>query len=537
MDGLVEKLIHEMRGLWRFRRIGLVSAWIVCLLGWIVVYAIPESYEAHARVNVDTRTALRPLLQGLAVDQDVESQLTMVRQALLGRNNLEKVARTVGLDVTATTPAERERLLASLTERIVIALEPPATRDPRVPNNFYRITYTDESRERALQVVDVLLNSFVEDALGSERSGTATAQIFLREQLVEYERRLAEAEARLADFKKQNVGMVPGADGQGGYFQRLQTEMAEVRRIESEMAVATSRRAELLRQLRGETPFVPPSDTSAGGARASGGQPSQDTATRIQETRARLDDLLLRFTDKHPDVTATKETLQQLLDRQQAEIAALKRGDLGAAAVAGASSNPVYQGIQVQMNQTDVEIAALRGQLADHQRNVSQLRKLVDTVPEVEAQYARLTRDYDATKVQYNALFERLGRARLSEDAEETGVVRFDVVDPPTASFQPIFPNRPLFLAGVLVAGLAAGVGMAYLVHMFKPVFVNGNALAELTGVPVLGVISRMWLEKERAEVRSGLVRYAGACVLLLLLFFVVLAVEQPASRYLREIL
>ncbi len=62
-------------------------------------------YESNARVYVDTRTALRPLLQGVAVDQDVESQLIMVRQGLLGRPNLERVAREADLFVRATTPA------------------------------------------------------------------------------------------------------------------------------------------------------------------------------------------------------------------------------------------------------------------------------------------------------------------------------------------------------------------------------------------------------------------------------------------------
>lgn len=533
MDALLGKILNEIRGAWRFRAYALAVAWAVCLLGWLVVYALPDAYQSQARVNVDTRTALSSVVEGLVVEQDYESQLNLVRQMLLGRANLEKVARAVGLDVTARTPAERDALLTGLTSRIEIALEPPTIRNPRIPNTFYRITYTDEQRDRAVKVVDVLLNSFVEDTMGSDRSGAASAEQFLRRQLSDYDRRLAEAEARLAEFKKANVGLVPGDEG--GYFQRLTSEIQEVQRLEAALSVADSRRTELTRQLRGEAPFVP--IDGAGGRSTGASSGPQDTASRIQETRARLEDMLLRFTDKHPDVIATRETLQQLLERRKQEIAAMKRGDSSAAAFTGASSNPVYQNIQLQLNQVDVEIAALRSQLADRKRNEAELRRVLDTAPEIEAEYTRLTRDYDVTKAQYNALLERLERARLSGDAEQTGSVKFNIVDPPDASFQPIFPNRPLLLIAVLLLGVGAGGGVAYLLHLMKPVFVSSRSLAEATGLPVLGCVAHTCVEKREAELRRGMLRYSAASGLLFAVFLVALIAQQPGSRLLRAML
>ncbi|MDY6945963.1 MAG: XrtA system polysaccharide chain length determinant [Pseudomonadota bacterium] len=540
MQALIEKVLNELRGAWRFRRYALATAWGVCLIGWFVVYTIPDTYQSSARVNVDTRTALSIVVDGLVVKPDVEAQLNLVRQTLLGRANLEKVAQQVGLDVTAKTGPERQALLTSIISRIEIALEPPMVRDPRIPNTLFRISFSDSNRETALKVVDVLLNSFVEDTIGSDRTGTASAQRFLRDQLADYGRRLAEAESSLANFKKKNVGLVPGDEG--GYFQRLTTEMQEVKRLQAALIVANSRRTELQRQLRGEAPYVPPADGSIGGTRSTAGNGRngsgpQDTSTRIQETQSRLDDLLLRYTEKHPEVIATRETLEALKERQKQELAALRRGDPGAAAIANATSNPVYQGIQTQLNAADVEIAALRSQLSDRQRNESELRRLVDTAPEVEAEYARLMRDYDVTKAQYNTLLERLEKARLSGDAEQTGVVKFNIVDPPSAGFSPVFPNRPLFLIAVLIAGVGIGGGVAYLMHMLRPVFSSSRSLSEITGMPVLGTVTRSWVEKYRAQLHKGVLRYSIASGLLFVVFIVVIAVQQPASRLLRQVL
>lgn len=532
MKEIIDKTLTELRGAWRFRRYALATAWIVCLIGWLVVFALPDTYEARARVNVDTRTALTNVLEGQVIRQDFESQLNLIRQALLGRTNLEYVARQVGMDLTAMAPAQRDAVLNSLSERIEIALEPPATRDPRIPNTLYRITIRDGDRETALKVVDVLLNSFVEGSMRSDRTGTATAERFLREQLAEYGKRLADAEALLADFKKKNVGLVPGE--QGDYFQRLTAQIQAAEDLQAQLVVATSRRDELQRQLRGEAPFVPTGDGASG--TTVNGAP-QDTASRIADTQARLDDLLLRFTDRHPDVIAARETLEQLRARQKEELAALRRGDAGVAATTGARANPVRQNIQLQLNQVEVEIAALRTQIADRRRNEADLRRVIDTVPEVEAEYARLTRDYDVTRTQYNSLLERLERARLSGDAEQTGTVKFNIVDPPSVSFRPIFPNRPLLLAAVLLAGLGVGCGLAYLIHMIKPVFSSSRALMEATGLQVFGTVMRGWLERERSELRKGLLRYVAASGALLVVFIVFMVVEQPASRMVRSLL
>ena len=195
MQQVIERIVSELRGVWRFRRFALLTAWGVCAIGWFVVCALPDTYESYARVNVDTRTALSEQLKGIAVEQNVEMQLNLVRQQLLGRANVDKVVTQVGLDKGIVTPQQRDQLLTDISSRITLTLEAPTVRDPRIPNTLYRITYTDSDRQTALRVVDVLLNSFVEDTMGGEHTGTASAERFLREQIADYDRRLAEAEA------------------------------------------------------------------------------------------------------------------------------------------------------------------------------------------------------------------------------------------------------------------------------------------------------------------------------------------------------
>jgi polysaccharide chain length determinant protein (PEP-CTERM system associated) len=515
MNQLIIQILDDVRGAWRFRWWALGVVWLVCVVGWAFVLAMPDMYYAGSRVFVDTRTSLRPVLEGLTIEQDVDAQLNLVRQSLLGRPQLEKVAQEVGLYDPAASAQQRSQVIDKIGMAVTVDLQ--KERGERGERGVYFIGFKDTDRARALKVVNMLVDSFKQNALGGKREGGETARKFLRDQIAEGEQRLTAAEERLAAFKKKYVGLMPGA--QGDYFTRLQREIEEVKSVNEKLAVALQRRDELTRQLRGEA------RTAAGTAAFS--TASTETTQKIAEMETRLSEMLLRFTDKHPDVIAARETIRQLKQRGVDEQAALARGDAGALAAAGANRNPVFQSIQLALNQTDVEIAALRSELGQRESRVGELRKLVNTAPEVEAEFARLNRDYDVTRGQYIALVDRLQKSQLGEEAEQTASIRFETIDPPSASFQPFEPNRPKLLIAVLAMGLAAGLGLAYLLHQLKPVFQRSGKLAELTGLPVLGIVSHTWSARQRATNRQAHAVYALASIALLGMFVMVVQFQQ----------
>jgi polysaccharide chain length determinant protein (PEP-CTERM system associated) len=510
MQELLNSVVDHVRGAWRFRRIALITAWLFAIAGWVVLFVMPDMYLASSRVFVDTKTALKPVLQGLTLEGDVNAQLNLVRQSLLSQPQLEPVAEKFGLiDRRTMTPQQIVRVLDAMQGRIELSVTSASTdTGDHEAGNIYAIEYRDPSRDRALKVVETLQTNLIENTLGGKREGSEGAQRFLVAQIRELEVRLRNSEDRLAEFKKSNVGLMPTE--QGGYFQRLQLEMDAVTKTQTSLSIATSRREELARQLRGDVPIAASSVPMPQGQQP-GGASSGDTLARIKETQARLDELLLRFTDKHPDVIAARENLVQLKQRREIEVAALRRGDASAIASSGISSNPVYQSIQLALNQTDVEIASLRRELTGHQSKVAELRNNLDTMPQVEAEYARLNRDYDVTKANYTALVERLEKSRLGEEATTSGSVRFDVIEPPNSAFSPVSPKRSLLILGLLVAALAVGGGVAYLLHTMRPVFNSARELAQTTGLTVLGAVSIAWVDAENRMRKKSYVRYAVA--------------------------
>jgi polysaccharide chain length determinant protein (PEP-CTERM system associated) len=524
MHPIVLTVLDEARGAWRFRFWMLGAAWVVCALGWAFVMTMPNTYQASARVYLDTQGALRPLLRGIAVEPDVQSDLNVVRQAMLSTPALEKVARTTGLDDGAATPQDYEVLIDALRKRIVITRDAAGT----AADGTYQITFQDGDRHKSLLLVKSLLDQFVEGTLGSKRTGQEGAQRFLESQIAEYEGRLQEAENRLADFKKNNIGKMPG--DRGDYFARLQTEMNGLTDVRSALSLAEARRAELQRQLAGEEPVIFGLDADAGRNDRGGGG---DVSARIQELERRREELLLRFTEKHPEVQNVDRTLADLQARQAAELERVQRGRRATGDLSSSlKTNPVYQSLQVESKRAEVQVAEIRQDLAQREARVAELRRMVNSVPEVEAELARLNRDYTVTRAQYESLVQRLETAKLSDQADKTGTVNFRVIDPPSVPLKPIAPNRPLLMTGILTVGLGLALALGLGLNLANPVFFTTESLASSLGARVIGHVSRVAADATLAVSRRQTLLFVGGVAGLLVAFAIALLMPQVFAHF-----
>src|SRR6266700_3876678 len=85
MQELVEQLLALARGMWQRRWIGLGVAWLVAIIGAIIIFRLPDKYEASARVYVDTQSLLQPLMAGMAMTPDAGQQVAILSRILLTR--------------------------------------------------------------------------------------------------------------------------------------------------------------------------------------------------------------------------------------------------------------------------------------------------------------------------------------------------------------------------------------------------------------------------------------------------------------------
>lgn len=508
MQEAIAQILQHVRASWRYRWFIVLVAWPLCIAGWIYVHSLPDQYQASARVYLDTQSMLRPLLSGLAVQSNAQSEVELMTRTLLSRPNLEKVARMTDQDIKAKTPEQMEMLLTKMLAKINIE-------DTR-RQGLFRISYEDSDPQLAKRVVQALLTIFMENSLGESRKDTDVAQRFLEEQIKEYEARLVASEQRLTAFKRENLGRMP-TEGRG-YYDNLQAAISELEQAQLDLQEAENRRKELQRQLEDK-------DSMFGFAGpAVGGSITPELDGRIQTLQSRLDELLLKFTDQHPDVQAVKHTIEDLKKQRTEAAAQAKSGSRSA----DGSVNPYQAQMQLTVSEADANIAALRARVAAQRKRVEELKKLVNIIPEVEAQLQQLNRDYDVTKSNYETLLARRESATITEQLEQSAdTVKFRVVDPPFVPAAPSGPNRPLLSSGALGVGLACGLVFAFFLAQLNPTFDSRRHLVELTQLPVLGGVSMIWTNEQRRKKRIELLGFSMLIAALLSVYGGIVAIEM----------
>jgi polysaccharide chain length determinant protein (PEP-CTERM system associated) len=520
MHEILSQVLGYLRGIWRFRWLVVAVAWAVSMVGWGYAAALPDEYRSSAKVFVDTRTMLAPLLKGLAVDPDIDQRVRMMTQMLLTRPTLEKVARATDMHLEATTEPQMDAVINRLRAGISIG----ASRDA----NIYSLAYNSRDPEGAYRVVQALLDIFVEGSLSETRSDSDMARRFIDQQIAAYEQRLEEAERRLAEFKRENVGMLPGE--RGDYYSRLQQAQNTLNETELELREAERRRDEIERQLSGEEPVF--------GIMGPGGTagPSVDPAldARIQSLQQRLDELSLSFTDRHPDIRSIKRKLEEFKQQRQEAIAERSANPAAVQPGAELETNPVFQQLRMAKSNADIEVSSLQVRLEEQKSRVEELQQLVDTIPKIEAELKRLNRDYSVNQENYLALLQRREQAAMSQDVEDQGEqVQFRITEPARVPRSPSAPNRPALFSAVLVLGVIAGGGLALLLSLLRPVFDDRRTLNRITGFPVLGNVIMHRTEQQRNRMRLELMALIAASLLLLLAYGFTLFTE---GNYLKPI-
>ena len=508
MDSLRVLVTGYLRAAWRRRWMGVIIAWLVCGVGWVGVYTIPNQFESSARLFVDADAVLTPLLRGLAADSAPTTQLEILQRTLLSRPNLEKLVSKTDLDLTLNSPSDRERLLTRLSGEIKVI---PQTK------NLFTITYRDKSPKVAHDVVQTLLTIFVESATGGSRTDMENARRFLERQIQSYEQQLRGAEKRRADFRARYIEILPADNNPN--VPALEGARSQAQQLEGRLQDALISRD----ALKQEVENTPPMLVVESGGTLGGSVNGQPVRTRVQEAEDQLRVLLLKDTEEHPDVIAQRKMIESLknapkdaVPTQAAKDASGR--DAAANTLKRSVPNQVYEQLKVKLIEADTGIITLQRQRDEAVRYRDRLEKVQREQPGLIAEYQNMDRDYTVLRRNYEELLGRLQSANIAQAADtQADKVKLQIIDPPEIPRLPVAPNRMLLITGVLFGGLLTGVGLTVLFGQLDRSFSTVDDLRNL-GLPVLGGISVLGLIPLRQRLMTVL-RFSAAVAVLVCVY------------------
>jgi polysaccharide chain length determinant protein (PEP-CTERM system associated) len=480
MQEVFDELRSALHTVWNRRWLALAVAWGVCILGWLAVAFIPNSYESRARIYVELEDVLSEQLE---ISGDGKQAITKVRQTLVSVVNLERVVRTTKLGEKIATDNEMQSAVASLTENIVVESE---------QDNLFEITATvgksnlsdAENAVLAKDVVQSLIDIFRESNIAGNRGDVADTIAFLDEQLEDRKRELEAAEQRRLIFEAKHPDLIGGT---GTVTGRLQTMRTEMRGIDADIAAAQS----ALAAINGQLASTPRSIMTAESGGARGALMAAQSQLAAMRSRG--------LTDSHPDIQSQRRQIDALRE-QAASIRAERQANV--------------QALQARKAALQSDISGLIAAQADE--------------PAVAAEANRISRDYEVLKDKYDDLLNDREEMRLRGQVEtERSAFQFEVIDPPTAPRNPAAPNRPLLLLGVLIVGLGAGAGVAFVMGQLKSSFTTADKLERTLDLPVIGTISRSMTTAARKHEKLRLKQFVAGVGALGAVCFLLLVVEM----------
>ena len=435
-----------LSGIWQRKRYVMASMWTICALGWLAGSTMPNQYETKARVYADTTSILKPLLNNLAVQSDTDNEIQTISRTLLTREALEDIMRQTDMHLEYSTPELYEAKLANLKDEIEIS---GSTR-----TNLYEITYQSADPKLAKKVVELTMQKFVDKSAGRSRQDSGVATNFLQEQLEKYEAKLKESERGLAEFKRDNQTTLPNGSSYYSTVVDTQGKIADLDVLIAEKTAEIDGR-------RGR--FLP-----NGGGEAVQNIVSTSYDSRLNEMQNVLDQMRVKYTDKHPSIIQLKENIEGIKTlrlKEQNDI--IKRASQGALAFSNDNNkneSTAVQDFAMIMNQLESERDALLARREKMVEKYEHLNNEMSNMPEIEARLAGLHRDYNTNKKIYETFLNRRESAIISTEADEkTQQVKFKVIEPPREAISPVGPPRIILYLMIFIFSTVIGLVLAFL--------------------------------------------------------------------------
>jgi polysaccharide chain length determinant protein (PEP-CTERM system associated) len=315
---------------------------------------------------------------------------------------------------------------------------------------FY-VSYVGSTADDAKRICTGLTSMLIEQDLKSRQEHSKGTTDFLTQQVGDAKQHLDDLDQRLAAFKNQHMGQLPGDEDSnmkilGGLNSQLDANTQSLNRATQDKSYTESLLAQQL---------------SAWKTSESASNP-QTLQQQLSQLQAQLIDLQARYTDDHPDVIKTKADIAQV-KKKLAEIndTSAKASDSASDKESG-SEPPEIRQLRLQIHQYQDLIAQATRDQKKLQQEIGVYQSRVASSPAIEEEYKELARDYDNAQKVYQDDLAKQSTSKMATQAEQQQQgAQMALVNQANLPDAPSFPNRLYFTIGGLGAGLGLGLGLA----------------------------------------------------------------------------
>ena len=482
----------------RRAKVILIPALLAPLAGFLVSYVFPPKYTATSEVLIEGQKIPESMVQPVVLE-DLTARVSTLTNQVQAESKLKPVVERL---YPGKTPAQVGEMIDDIRQNMSVEPVPSellaigSTKASKKPGTspfpgFY-VKFTAPNAREAQQICNELTDLLVQGYANQINDAASGTSEVLTRGIEDAKANLDGMDAKLAEFKKQYVGQLPGDEESNlkiltGMNSQLDANTQTLNRAQQDKAYTESMLAQQIAAWKQSQNSTNP----------------ETLQKELSDLQTQLLQLNSKYTDDHPDVIKTK-----------ADIAGVKKklADLNKASSeatddttekASANEPPEIRQLRLQVHQYgDLINAATRDQKR-LQQEIATYQGRISLSPAVEEQYKALTRDYDNAQKTYDELLAKKSSAdltvKMNNQAVGERMVPLIAADLPDS---PSFPNRWIFALGGLGAGLAIGAGISLVLEMRDNSIRNERDAEAVLDLPTL--IAVPWVGVQVAETTNG---------------------------------
>lgn len=422
----------------------------------IINFLIPPTYEAETNLRVKQPKGLaNSLLADLPMGAGVNTKQLMSTYAEILKSRTVVEAVIEKTQIGKSKVPTYEEMLTHITT------------SPVKDTELLKIKVTAKSPDEAQLIANTLVDTFNERMTLLVRSEQSTVRQFIGERMLESQMNLEKAETTLQKYKTDQKLAAPTEEAKAivdrlSMINKLAAENTVV--LASAQAKASSADYQLSREKAGfiaDSPLI------------------QQYKSKLADLEVQLVTLAQNYTDKHPQVMATRAAIAETKTKLNTEVARVVNAD-------APSMNPIHQGLLQGKIQAEAEIAAANAQKIAISSIVAAGENELNKLPAKEQGLARVMRDAAVAQEIYIMLAKRHEEARISEVMQPTDV---QVIDVATVPSKPISPKKALNVTIAAMLGLFIGIALAFILEYMHKTVKTPEDIQQYLDLPVLGSI------------------------------------------------
>jgi len=463
-------------------------------IGVSLAVVLPSQYRATATLLMEG-AQIPERLASSTVETNSREQLQIIQQRLLTRDNLLDIADRLNVYGEAENRMNASEIVQNMRSRT--ELRSDAGRNSAT---LMRISFRAENPNLSASVANEFVTLVLQENVQMRTNRAGETLEFFEQDVDRLGVELDTQSTRILQFQNENADSLPGSEN----FLRDERSQASDRlaSIEREESLLRDQRVRLVEIFE-----------RTGQAATEAEQLTPDQRA-LATARAELEKALLIYSSRNPRIRFLESRVALLEDRASRAPA----DEATEASVDEASA------IQPQLDEIDAALERLSEERSEVQKYLEDVTARLSELPANRITLAKLERDYENLRTQYNEAISRLSAAETGERIELLAKgERITVVEQAVPSERPESPNRPLIAAGGAGAGMLAGLALIMLLELLNRSIRRPVELTDRLGITPLGVVPYIRTEREVVAKRMTIVGVLLALLILIpaVLFYV----------------